>query len=68
MAKITYDPETDILYVRILDGPEYDVLESDDSELYVDKSGKLLAIEVWNASKNGLDSIIRSLTVKVPSV
>lgn len=50
MAKISYDPETDILYVRILDGKECDVIETDDLELYVDKSGKVLAIEVWEAS------------------
>jgi uncharacterized protein YuzE len=62
-----YDPETDILYVRMSDGKEYDVIETDDSELYIDKSGKLLVIEVWNASKNGLESIIKSLTLKVPS-
>jgi uncharacterized protein YuzE len=66
LAKISYDPQTDILYIRIIDGKEYDVIETHDSELYVDKSGKVLAIEVWNASKNGLESIIKSLTLKVP--
>ena len=65
MAKITYDPETNIL--RILDGKEYDVTEIDDSELYVNKSGKVLAIKAWNATKNRLESVIKSLRVKVPS-
>lgn len=45
MAKISYDPETDILYVRILDGKEYDVIETDDSELYVDNPGKFLLLK-----------------------
>lgn len=64
LAKISYDPESDILYVRVREGLEHDVLEEDDAEVYVDEKGGVLAVEVWNASRNGLDEIIKLLTLK----
>lgn len=59
MVKISYDPDVDILYIRLADGEEYDVIEAGDAEVFVDEEGKVLAVEVWNASKNGLGEIIK---------
>ena len=58
MVKINYDPKADILYIRLAEGIEYDVFEAGDAEIHVDEEGKVIAIEVWNASKNGLKEIM----------
>lgn len=62
MVKMSYDPDVDILYIRLGDGVEYDVIEAGDAEVHVDEKGKVLAIEVWNASRNGLKEIIELQT------
>ena len=62
MVKMSYDPDVDILYIRLGDGVEYDVIEAGDAEVHVDEKGKVLAIEVWNASRNGLKEIIKLQT------
>ena len=62
MVKMSYDPDADILYIRLGDGVEYDVIEAGDAEVHVDEEGKVLAIEVWNASRNGLKEIIELQT------
>ena len=58
MVRISYDSESDILYIEISDKQEYDVLEAEDAEILVDEDGKPIAIEIWNASKNGLKEIL----------
>ena len=58
MVKISYDSESDILYIEISDRQEYDVLEAEDAEILVDEDGKPIAIEIWNANKNGLKEIL----------
>jgi len=62
LVKMSYDPDVDILYIRLGDGVEYDVIEAGDAEVHVDEKGKVLAIEVWNASRNGLKEIIELQT------
>lgn len=58
MVKISYDPDVDILYIKLSKDIEYDVIEADDAEIHVDENGRVLAVEIWNASKNGLQEII----------
>jgi len=40
MVRISYDSESDILYIEISDKQEYDVLEAEDAEILVDEDGK----------------------------
>ena len=47
-----YDPDTDILYIKLKDGDYYESI-SPHHQIILDLSRKneLLGIEIWNASK-----------------
>ena len=52
--KASYDKEEDILYLLFKEGPSYEVIEADpDVHLELDKKGKIMGIEIWNARKSG---------------
>ncbi len=43
------------LYLLFKEGPSYEVVESEpDVHLELDKKGKIMGIEIWNAKKSGL--------------
>jgi len=51
--KVSYDPQEDILYFLIREGPTFDSKEIDDeSRLEYGKENEVLGIEVMNARKN----------------
>ena len=53
--KASYDKEEDILYLLFKEGPSYEVIEADpDVHLELDKKGKIMGIEIWNARRSGL--------------
>lgn len=53
--KASYDKEEDILYLLFKEGPSYEVIEADpDVHLELDKKGKIMGIEIWNARGSGL--------------
>lgn len=53
--KASYDKKEDILYLLFKEGPSYEVIEADpDVHLELDKKGKIMGIEIWNARKSGL--------------
>lgn len=53
--KASYDKEEDILYLLFKEGPSYEVIEADpDVHLELDKKGKIMGIEIWNAKQSGL--------------
>ena len=57
--KISFDPQSDSVYVKIKDG-EYDYSnEKDNLVLDYDKNGNLLWIEILDISKN--EDILKSL-------
>ncbi len=59
---IRYDPEADILVIKIAEGHLHDeVLLDNDVVIQFDKDGKIIGIEVWDASKRGLKEISRLL-------
>ncbi len=54
-VKAIYDKEEDILYLLFKEGPSYEVVEADpDVHLELDKRGKIMGIEIWNAKSSGL--------------
>ena len=54
-VKAWYDKSVDILYLLFKEGPSYEVIEADpDVHLELDKNGKIMGIEMWNARKSGL--------------
>jgi uncharacterized protein YuzE len=53
--KASYDKEEDILYLLFKEGPSYEVIEADPNvHLELDKKGKIMGIEIWNAKESGL--------------
>jgi uncharacterized protein YuzE len=53
--KASYDKDEDILYLVFKEGPSYEVIEADpDVHLELDKKGKIMGIEIWNARQSGL--------------
>lgn len=54
-VKASYDKEEDVLYLLFKEGPSYEVVEADpDVHLELDKKGKIMGIELWNAKQSGL--------------
>jgi uncharacterized protein YuzE len=52
---VTYDKSEDIFYLLFKEGPSYEVIEADpDVHLELDKKGKIMGIEIWNAKQSGL--------------
>ena len=58
MVEMSYDPESDILYIELKEGVESDIITINDAEILIDEQGTPIAIEIWNASKHGLKEII----------
>jgi uncharacterized protein YuzE len=53
--KAAYDKEEDVLYLLFREGPSYEVIEADpDVHLELDRKGKIMGIEIWNARRSGL--------------
>jgi uncharacterized protein YuzE len=54
-VKVLYDTETDILYLHFIDGTAEEVIEAGDNVIVeLDEKGRIMGIEIWNASKEGL--------------
>jgi len=64
--RVNYDPEADILYIIIREGPVKDTVEAGD-EIFIEvtEDEKIAGIEVWNASKNILEPIAKELSAKI---
>jgi len=59
---VKYDPESDILLVRIREGEVTDEqLLDNDVVLGLDSEGNVLYVEVWRASRRGLLGVLASL-------
>jgi uncharacterized protein YuzE len=64
--RVNYDPEADLLYIIIREGPIKDTVEADDDVLIeIVEDGNVAGIEIWNASKNLLDPIVKMLSAKI---
>ena len=64
--KISFDPQSDSMYVKIKDGKYNYSNEKDDLVLDYDKNGDLLWIEILDISKNedALKNLIYSWKIK----
>ena len=67
MAKhIYYDPEADILYILLRDGPVEDTIEVvEDVFIELDEKGSVIGIEIWRASKNVLEPIAQVIAARI---
>jgi uncharacterized protein YuzE len=65
-VRVSYDPEADILYIMIREGPVKDTVEAeDDVFIEVAEDGNVAGIEIWNASKNVLEPIVKVLSARI---
>ena len=65
MDIINYDPEADILVVRLRDGKIVDEkLLDNDIVLGINEENKIIYIEIWDASKRGLTKTLVNLARK----
>jgi uncharacterized protein YuzE len=64
--RVNYDPEADILYIVIREGPVKDTVEAGD-EIFIEvtEDEGIAGIEVWNASKNILEPIAKELSARI---
>jgi uncharacterized protein YuzE len=64
--KVNYDPEADILYIIIREGPIKDTVEVEDEMLIeIAEDESIVGIEIWKASKNILEPIAKELSAKI---
>jgi uncharacterized protein YuzE len=60
--KIRYDKDGDILYILSANGPVKDTIEiGEDVFIEIDKNGKIVGIEIWQARKNIFAELIKYL-------
>ena len=59
---IRYDPEADILVIKIAEGRLHDeMLLDNDIVVQFDEDGKIIGLEIWDMSKRGLKEIVKML-------
>ena len=64
--RVSYDPEADILYIVLREGPVKDTVEAeDDVFIEIAEDRGVAGIEIWNASKNVLEPIVKVLSTKI---
>jgi len=64
--KVNYDPEEDILYIIVKDGPVFDSREIDeDIRLEYDKSGEVAGVEIMNARRNIAQALAREISREI---
>jgi uncharacterized protein YuzE len=65
-VRVSYDPEADILYIVIREGPVKDTVEADDDVfIEIAEDRNVAGIEIWNASKNVLEPIVKVLSARI---
>lgn len=60
--KVEYDPESDILYIRIKDNKIEDTVDLDD-DIFADlnEKGEIVGIEIWQAKKYVFSELFKFL-------
>jgi len=62
---IWYDPEADILVIKIAEGELHDeVLLDNDIVIQFDENQNIIGIEIWDASKRGLIKVAEKLKTR----
>mgnify|MGYP003873305079 CR=1 FL=1 len=63
---IEYDPEADILAIKIAEGKFYDeVLLDNDIVIQFDENRNIIGVEIWDASKRGLLKALKKLKAHI---
>jgi len=61
---VHYDPEVDILYIVLKEGPVEDTIEADE-DVFIELGKEIIGIEVWRASKNVVEPISKVLASRI---
>ena len=62
---IKYDPEADILVIKIAEGKLHDeVLLDNDVVIQFDENRNVIGIEIWDASRRGLLKVLKKLKTR----
>ena len=65
VRRVYYDPEADILYIMLREGPVEDTVEAgEDVFIELDEKGEIIGIEIWRAS-DVLESVIQAIAVRI---
>ena len=65
VRRVYYDPEADILYIMLREGPVEDTVEAgEDVLIELDEKGEIIGIEIWRAS-DVLESVIQAIAVRI---
>lgn len=60
--KVEYDPEADILYIRIRDDAIRDTVDlNEDIWADLNEKGEIVGIEIWQARKHVISEILKFL-------
>ena len=66
VRRVRYDPEADILYILLREGPVEDTVEvAEDVFVELDEKGEIIGIEIWRASKNVLEPLTQIIAEKI---
>ena len=66
VRSVHYDPEADILYILLREGPVEDTVEvAEDVFVELDEKGEVIGIEIWRASKNVLEPLTQVIAEKI---
>ncbi len=65
VRRVQYDPEADILYILLREGPVEDTIEAgEDVFIELDEKGEVIGIEIWRAS-SVLESITQTIAARI---
>lgn len=65
VRRVYYDPEADVLYILLKEGPVEDTVEAgEDVFIELDEKGEIIGIEIWRAS-NVLESVTQAIAAKI---
>ncbi len=65
VRRVQYDPEADILYILLREGPVEDTIEAgEDVFIELNEKGEVIGIEIWRAS-NVLESITQTIAARI---
>ncbi|RLG79097.1 MAG: hypothetical protein DRO40_13220 [Thermoprotei archaeon] len=66
VKRVYYDYESDILYIFLKEGSVEDTIEAnEDVFIELGENGEVIGIEIWEASKNILEPISKTIAQKI---
>ena len=68
IMKTHYDPEVDILYIKLRKGPVHDSEElANDVRVEYNRDRKIIALEISNARRNIASVLAKSIAEQIPA-